>query len=211
MSTSYQPRTSKFMRMVRKLSVSTFVLFTFIAYAIHERLAGSQGVNSAGVPAIGLQAQQAQPAPTTLPAAPSATQGAVAIAPTAAQAPPTQALPTQAPPTQALPTQAPPTQAPLLGLYRDGDYTGTEVDAYYGLVQVQATIKQGKLADVQFLEYPNDRRTSIRINNIAMPYLQQEAIQAQSARVDLISGATLTSQAFVQSLEMALNSAKAKA
>ncbi len=221
MATSYQPRTSKFMRMVRKLSVSAFVLFTFVAYAIHERLAGSQAVNSAGVPTIGPLAQQAQPAQATLPAAPRATQGAVAVAPTTPQAPATQALPTQAPPTQAPPTQAPPTQipatqapptqAPALGLYRDGDYTGTEVDAYYGLVKVQATIKQGKLADVQFLEYPNDRRTSIRINNIAMPYLQQEAIQAQSARVDLISGATLTSQAFVESLQVALNSAKAKA
>jgi uncharacterized protein with FMN-binding domain len=75
-------------------------------------------------------------------------------------------------------------------------------------VQVQATIKQGRLAAVQFLEYPNDRRTSIRINNIAVPYLQQEAIQAQSADVDIISGATLTSEAFVRSLQVALNSAK---
>ena len=99
----------------------------------------------------------------------------------------------------------------MLGQYKDGVYTGTEVDAYYGLVQVQATIKQGKLADVQFLEYPNDRRTSIRINTIAMPDLQQEAIQAQSAQVDTISGATLTSEAFVQSLQVALSSAKVKA
>jgi uncharacterized protein with FMN-binding domain len=61
------------------------------------------------------------------------------------------------------------------------------------------------------LLYPNDRRTSIRINATAVPDLQQEAIQAQSANVDIISGATLTSQAFVQSLQVALNSAKAGA
>jgi uncharacterized protein with FMN-binding domain len=75
-------------------------------------------------------------------------------------------------------------------------------------VQVKAVIQAGKIADVQFLQYPNDRRTSIRINNIAMPYLITEAIQAQSAQVDVISGATLTSQAFAQSLQSALATAK---
>jgi uncharacterized protein with FMN-binding domain len=184
--------------MVRKLAVSAFVLFTFVAYAIHERLGGAQGVSSVSTPAI---AQQTQPAPI-------ATVGAAA--PTAPAADPT-TPPIESPPTAAPPTEAPPTAAPapVLGQYKDGDYTGTTVDAYYGLVQVQATIKQGKLADVQFLQYPNDRRTSIRINNIAMPYLQQEAIQAQSANVDVISGATLTSEAFAQSLQVALSSAKA--
>ncbi|MBS1965497.1 MAG: FMN-binding protein [Chloroflexi bacterium SZAS-1] len=77
-------------------------------------------------------------------------------------------------------------------------------------MQVQAVIQAGKLTDVQILEYPNDRRTSIRINNIALPYLISEAIQAQSANVDAISGATLSSDAFVQSLQSALNSAKNK-
>lgn len=210
MSSNYQPRTSKFKRAVRKLSVSAFVAFTFIAYAIHERLAGPQSVTSANTPTPALQApEQAQASP----ASPSATQGAVAVAPTAPQVTPT-APPTEAPPTEAPSATAPPaptTAAQPLGQYKDGDYTGTEVDAYYGMVQVQATIKQGKLADVQFLEYPNDRRTSIRINNIAIPYLQQEAIQAQNANVDVISGATLTSEAFVESLRMALNSAKASA
>jgi uncharacterized protein with FMN-binding domain len=75
-------------------------------------------------------------------------------------------------------------------------------------VQVQATIQGGKLTDVQFLEYPTDRRTSQEINNIAVPYLQQEALQAQSARVDIVSGATLTSEAFMMSLQNALDSAK---
>ena len=203
MSTNYQPRMSKFKRTVRKFSISTFVVFTFIVYAIHERLTGPQGVTSASAPAPAPQAQQAQASPSP---APNATEGTVAVAPAATPAEPT-TPPTEAPPTVA---PAPATQAQALGQYKDGDYTGTEVDAYYGLVQVHATIKQGKLADVQFLEYPNDRRTSIRINSTAIPYLQQEAIQAQSANVDIISGATLTSEAFVQSLQVALNSAKAR-
>ena len=92
--------------------------------------------------------------------------------------------------------------------YKNGTYTGSQIDAYYGIVQVEAIVQNGKIADVQFLEYPNDRRTSQRINSIAMPYLQQEAVQAQSANVDLISGATLTSQAFIMSLQSALSSAK---
>ncbi len=98
----------------------------------------------------------------------------------------------------------------LSGNVKDGTYIGSEVDAYYGLVKVQTTVRAGKITDVQFLEFPKDRRTSQRINSIAMPYLQQEAIQAQTANVDIVSGATLTSQAFQMSLQAALNSATAK-
>ncbi len=94
------------------------------------------------------------------------------------------------------------------GQYKDGTYTGPEVDATYGLVQVQAVVQNGKIANVQFLEYPNDRRTSVRINSYAVPYLQQEAVQVQSANVDWITGATLTSQAFQMSLQAALAKAK---
>ena len=96
----------------------------------------------------------------------------------------------------------------LAGTFKNGTFTGTEVDAYYGLVKVQATIQNGKLTDVTFLEFPQDRRTSQRINSYAVPTLQQEAMQVQSANVDLISGATLTSQAFVASLQSALAAAK---
>ena len=92
--------------------------------------------------------------------------------------------------------------------YKNGTFTGPEVDAYYGLVQVQVVIQDGKIVDVRFLDYPHDRRTSQEINGQVMPWLQQEAIQAQSANVNLISGATLTSEAFVNSLQSALQSAK---
>ena len=100
------------------------------------------------------------------------------------------------------------TNTASLGLVKDGTFTGSEVDAYYGLVKVQTTIKAGKITDVQFLEYPQDRRTSQRINSFAVPNLQQEAIQAQTANVDVISGATLTSEAFTVSLQSALDAAK---
>ena len=100
------------------------------------------------------------------------------------------------------------TNSALSGTVKDGTFTGSEVDAYYGLVKVKTTILGGKMTDVQFLEYPSDRRTSVRINSFAVPNLQQEAIQAQTANVDIISGATLTSEAFRVSLQAALDAAK---
>ncbi|MGF7228567.1 MAG: FMN-binding protein [Candidatus Saccharibacteria bacterium] len=95
------------------------------------------------------------------------------------------------------------------GTYKDGTYKGTSADAYYGNVQVSATISGGKITAVTFLDSPHTHDTSIVINQQAMPYLQQEAIQAQSANVQIVSGATFTSQAFVQSLSSALSQAKA--
>ena|SRR5579862_37712 len=104
-------------------------------------------------------------------------------------------------------TNVPPTVASASG-YKDGQFAGNVADAYFGQVQVLATIQGGKITDVKFLNYPHDRRTSQMINSQAMPWLTQEAIQAQSANVDLISGATLTSNAFIESLTAALNQAK---
>jgi uncharacterized protein with FMN-binding domain len=92
--------------------------------------------------------------------------------------------------------------------YKDGTYTGDVADAYYGNVQVSATIKNGSISSVQFLQYPNSHQTSVMINSQAMPLLQQEAIQAQSAQIDGVSGATYTAQAFTQSLSSALSQAK---
>ncbi len=101
----------------------------------------------------------------------------------------------------------PPTSTSTSGKYKDGTYTGSVADAYYGNVQVSVTVSGGKITNVKFLQYPNTHSTSVAINQQAMPYLQQEAIQAQSPNVQLISGATFTSQAFVQSLTSALSQA----
>lgn len=92
--------------------------------------------------------------------------------------------------------------------YKDGSFTGNAVDAFYGTVQVKAVIQNGKLTDVQFLQSPNDRPTSIFINGMADPILKNEAIQVQSAQVDTVTGATDSSQAFIESLQSALNQAK---
>ena len=91
--------------------------------------------------------------------------------------------------------------------YKDGQYTGSVADAYYGNIQVLVVISGGRITDVKFLQYPNDNNNSAYINSQAMPYLKQEALQAQSANVNVISGATDTSQAFVESLSAALSRA----
>lgn len=102
-----------------------------------------------------------------------------------------------------------PTMMPrMMGKYKNGTFTGSVEDAYYGNIQVQAVISGGKIADVIFLQYPNDNQTSIYVNSQAMPLLKQEAITAQSAQVDGVSGASSTSPAFIASLTNALNQAK---
>lgn len=92
--------------------------------------------------------------------------------------------------------------------YKDGSYTGGVADAQWGYIQVKAIISGGKISDVQFVQYPNERDRSIQINSYADPQLTQEAIQAQSAQVDIVTGATDSSEAFIQSLSDALQQAQ---
>jgi uncharacterized protein with FMN-binding domain len=100
------------------------------------------------------------------------------------------------------------TPGTLISQYKDGTYTGSVADAQWGYVQVQAIISNGKITDVKFLQYPHDRSRSIEINSYADPQLTSEAIQAQGANVDVITGATDSSEAFIQSLTDALSQAK---
>ena len=83
---------------------------------------------------------------------------------------------------------------------------GPAVDMKWGPVQVTIVVKGKTLTDVQATA-PTERSRSAFINNQAIPILRQEALQAQSANIDLLSGATMTSQAFAQSLQAALTQA----
>lgn len=116
--------------------------------------------------------------------------------------------PTNTQSTPSVPSKPVPLSKPVAGQYKDGTYTGNIVDAYYGNVQVSVLIQNGKIFDVKFLDHPKDRRTSQVINSQAMPYLISEAIKAQSGNVDVVSGATFTSEAFQRSLSSALVKAK---
>jgi uncharacterized protein with FMN-binding domain len=88
--------------------------------------------------------------------------------------------------------------------FRDGSFTGPAYDTYYGPVQVQVTVQGGRVVAVDVPQYPADRRASQRINGRALPILESEVISAQSARVNVISGATLTCDAYLRSLNAAL-------
>lgn len=94
------------------------------------------------------------------------------------------------------------------GQYKDGTYTGPVADAYYGNVQVQLVVGGGKIVKVNVLQFPNDNGTSRSINGQAMPMMQQEVIQAQSGKVNAVSGASASSQAFSQSLNSAIQQAR---
>lgn len=106
------------------------------------------------------------------------------------------------------PASRPAMQTATNKIYKDGTFTGPVVDAYYGNVQVNVTTKSDRIVDVQFLDYPHDRNTSVYINSYATPALRSEAIQIQGAQVDTVSGATATSGGFRNSLASALAQAR---
>jgi uncharacterized protein with FMN-binding domain len=106
------------------------------------------------------------------------------------------------------PAGTPATPAPTKTGSTSGSKTvdGPVVSTQFGDVQVEVVMSGGKLTDVVALELPTGRRSG-QISNYAAPTLRQEALQAQSAKIDLVSGATYTSDAYTQSLQAALDQA----
>jgi uncharacterized protein with FMN-binding domain len=86
--------------------------------------------------------------------------------------------------------------------------TGTAVDNEYGTVQLQVMLTGNQITDIVALQMPDSHRRSQEISQEAEPILHQEALQAQSAQIDLVSGATFTSESYAQSLQAALDQAK---
>jgi len=86
--------------------------------------------------------------------------------------------------------------------------TGQAVGIPWGTVQVQVTFSGTKITDVQAVQMPNSDGHSMMIAQVAQQTLSQEVLQAQSANVDMVSGATFTSQAYLQSVQSALDSHK---
>jgi uncharacterized protein with FMN-binding domain len=98
-------------------------------------------------------------------------------------------------------------QGATLAAASSGTFTGKRTYAYYGYIKLQAIMRNGSLSDIKVIEYPSDNGRSRYINGIALPWLIQEAVDAQTWNVDLISGATFTSSAFVKSLQDAFRQA----
>ncbi|MEW2511715.1 FMN-binding protein [Streptomyces sp. NPDC046870] len=85
--------------------------------------------------------------------------------------------------------------------------TGDTVQTRWGPVQVRVTVRDGRLTDVTAVSSPQDNPRDQEINSYALPQLRREALAAQSAQIDTVSGATYTSDGYRQSLQSALDSA----
>jgi uncharacterized protein with FMN-binding domain len=107
--------------------------------------------------------------------------------------------PTAHPAPAASPTTAPPAA--------NETYTGADVQYLYGDIQVAVTVRGGKITEVLVPENGAVDARSQMINSYAVPVLEQEALAAQGVNIDVVSGATFTSDAFAQSLESALQKA----
>ena len=101
-----------------------------------------------------------------------------------------------------------PSPSPSAPAAVSGTFTGSDVPNRFGDVQVRVVISNGHITDVQALTLPTDRAESAYISQQVGPWLRTEALQAQSANIDIISGATYTSQSYAQSLESALQQAQ---
>lgn len=86
--------------------------------------------------------------------------------------------------------------------------TGAVADTRWGPVQVELTIEGSKITNVSVVQYPDGNGRDAQINSYALPILISETISNQSARIDMVSGATVTSQGYVTSLQSALDQAQ---
>jgi uncharacterized protein with FMN-binding domain len=171
-----------------------------------------RGTLSTPAPSAPPTAQASAPPASTAPsptAPPAGTAPAATTGPTATVVP-TIPRPTVRPAPQPTPRPQPtPTPVAASGLH-DGTWTGAdEFAGNYGDVQVRLVIRGGRIADVQALVMPTDRRRSAQISQYAGPQLHDEVLQAQSATIDTVSGATYTSDAYAQSVQAALDQARA--
>ncbi|CUR57153.1 conserved exported hypothetical protein [metagenome] len=85
--------------------------------------------------------------------------------------------------------------------------TGDTVSTQWGPVQVELAITSGSITNVSVLQYPQGNGKDAEINGYALPVLIQETLDAQSASIDMVSGATVTSVGYLQSLQSALDQA----
>jgi uncharacterized protein with FMN-binding domain len=85
--------------------------------------------------------------------------------------------------------------------------TGDSIDTRWGPVQVQITVTNGTLTAVNAVVYPQNNPRDEQINAYAIPQLNQEALSAKSASIDMVSGATYTSEGYLSSLQSALDQA----
>jgi uncharacterized protein with FMN-binding domain len=86
-------------------------------------------------------------------------------------------------------------------------YKGSVAQTRWGPVQVTITVTNGKITAVAVPTYPTGNGRDREINSYALPVLRQETLAAQNANIDTVSGATVTSDGYKESLQAALDAA----
>ena len=124
---------------------------------------------------------------------PQAATRIFASGPTAVPAPPAQPGPGASSPDHS------PSPSPLRTV------TGDVAQTQWGPVQVRVSVRGGTLARVEVLQHPDGNARSVQINGYALPVLIRETMAARSAQIDMVSGATVTSDGYLRSLQSALD------
>jgi len=169
--------------------VATVGARTVTAGPAHTALAGP-------LPLAPVSARGQRSSPTAAPVQEPSVPAAPTAVPTAAP----RAAPTARPTALAPAATAPPVSAART-------LTGQPVDVGYGTVQVRVTLAGTRIVGVSALSLPTGGRSD-EISSYAEPLLQKEALKAQSASIDAVSGASYTSQGYAQSLQSALDAAR---
>jgi uncharacterized protein with FMN-binding domain len=170
------------------LSVTGTVLgvVALLSYKTHSPLISTSGE----LPSAAL--------PGSTSAAPTSTSPAKSAPTTSAGAPPNKSTAGSTPSSRPATT---PSRAASVS------YTGTAEQTRYGIVQVKVTVSGSRITDVSFVQLTAFDGRSQQINSYAAPILLQETLAAQSANINSVSGASYTSQGYVQSLQSALDQA----
>ena len=176
------------------MSTVTVLVLLFGYHTSTSSRAAAQGANAALAAPLGGAATGSAAAPSGSAASPAA---------------PSSAAPSSAGPAPAAPSPAasPTTGSVAAGTPSSTTVTGAVVQTRFGPIQVQITVQNRKITKVSVPQYPNETFRDQEINAQALPMLVQETMSAQSANIDMISGATYTSDGYLQSLQSALDKA----
>ena len=153
-------------------------------------------------PSTAIKSASAQVTKPTTPAATAPPTNPPATNPPTTRAPASTTPATNGPPLAPTtsPTTAPPANANTVRTI-DGDPFANQ----YGTVQVRVTLQGNRITNVTPLQMPFEHQRSAEISQQAQPLILQEVLQAQSAQIDLIGGASYTTQSYAQSLQSALD------
>ena len=121
-----------------------------------------------------------------------------------ASIPPASTSPVSSSPVSTSPVNTPPARA----FGADGTYTGDPIQTPHGAVQVEIVVTNQRISDIHIVQCPSDVQHSISICQQATPVLIARSLDAQSANIDSVSGATFTSQGYKQSLQSAIDKAQ---